>query len=75
MEDDAVLDALDELVRALESNAQRIGATIERARTIRRQREAGLSYSEIESGPQRPLIVELTRESPNYYEQPTIPMQ
>jgi Homeodomain-like domain-containing protein len=63
VDNDEVLDALDELVRALEANADRIGATIERANTIRRQREEGLSYRDIESGQRRPLIVEMTRDN------------
>jgi len=61
--DDPVLDALDGLVRALRHNQARIEATIARAERIREQREAGLSYREIESGETRPLIVELTRDN------------
>jgi hypothetical protein len=60
---DPVLDALDELVRALRENASRIEATIERAEQIQRQRDEGLSYREIESGDDRPLIVEMTRDN------------
>jgi len=60
---DTVLEALDGLVRALRANQSRIEATIARAERIREQREAGLSYREIESGEQRPLIVELTRDN------------
>jgi DNA-directed RNA polymerase specialized sigma24 family protein len=60
---DPVLDALDGLVRALRENATRIDATIARAERIRDQRGEGLSYSEIESGEERPLIVELTRDN------------
>jgi len=60
---DPVLEALDGLVRALRANQSRIEATIARAERIREQREAGLSYREIESGEQRPLIVELTRDN------------
>lgn len=61
--DDPVLEALDGLVRALRANADRVEAAIARAEHIREQREAGLSYREIESGVQRPLIVELTRDN------------
>jgi hypothetical protein len=61
--DDPVLDALDGLVRALQHNAARIEATIARAEQIREQRLAGRSYQEIESGDQRPLIVEMTRDN------------
>jgi DNA-directed RNA polymerase specialized sigma24 family protein len=60
---DPVLDALDGLVRALRENATRIDATIARAERIRDQRGEGLSYGEIESGEERPLIVELTRDN------------
>jgi len=60
---DPVLEALDGLVRALRNNRARIEATLARAERIREQREAGLSYREIESGEQRPLIVELTRDN------------
>ena len=60
---DPVLDALDGLVRALRENQSRIEATIARAERIREQRGEGLSYREIESGVQRPLIVELTRDN------------
>jgi DNA-directed RNA polymerase specialized sigma24 family protein len=61
--EDPVLDALEGLVRALRNNAARIEATIARAERIREQREAGLSYRDIESGVDRPLIVELTRDN------------
>jgi DNA-binding CsgD family transcriptional regulator len=60
---DPVLDALDGLVRALRDNQSRIEATIARAERIREQRDEGLSYREIESGVDRPLIVELTRDN------------
>jgi len=60
---DPVLEALDGLVRALRQNQSRIEATIARAERIREQREAGMSYREIESGEGRPLIVELTRDN------------
>src|SRR5438105_2122437 len=61
--DDPVLEALDGLVRALRHNAARIEATIARADQIREQRQAGRTYQEIESGEQRPLIVEMTRDN------------
>jgi hypothetical protein len=60
---DPVLEALEGLVRALRDNQARIEATIARAERIREQREVGLSYREIESGVERPLIVELTRDN------------
>jgi hypothetical protein len=61
--DDEVLDALDDLVRALEANRDRIDATIERAATMRQEREQGRSYREIESGVTGPLVVEMTRDN------------
>ncbi|MBV8980305.1 MAG: hypothetical protein JO086_05335 [Acidimicrobiia bacterium] len=61
--DDPVLEALEGLVRALRENAARIDATIARAEQIREQRLQGLTYREIESGEQRPLIVEMTRDN------------
>ena len=60
---DPVLDALEGLVRALRENQSRIESTIARAERIREQRAEGLSYREIESGVDRPLIVELTRDN------------
>ncbi|MBV8302742.1 MAG: helix-turn-helix domain-containing protein [Acidimicrobiia bacterium] len=63
MANDPVLEALAGLVRALRNNRARIEATLARAERIREQREAGLSYREIESDEQRPLIVELTRDN------------
>jgi DNA-binding CsgD family transcriptional regulator len=57
------LEALEGLVRALRNNQARIEATIARAERIREQRDEGLSYREIESGVERPLIVELTRDN------------
>ena len=61
--DDPALDALEGLVRALRANSARIEATITRAERIREQREAGMRYRDIESGEERPLIVELTRDN------------
>jgi len=61
--DDPVLEALEGLVLALRANAERIEATIARAERIREQREAGMRYRDIESGVERPLIVELTRDN------------
>ena len=61
--EDPVLDALEDLVRALEANRERIDATIERAAAMRRLRQEGRSYREIETGVTGPLIVELTRDN------------
>jgi DNA-binding CsgD family transcriptional regulator len=60
---DPVLEALADLVAALEANMDRARASIERAETIRRERVAGRLYREIESGQERPLIVEMTRDN------------
>jgi hypothetical protein len=60
---DPVLEALDDLLDALEANAARIRATIERAATMRRMRHEGHSYREIESGQTDPLVVALTRDN------------
>jgi hypothetical protein len=60
---DEVLDALDELVVALEENSRRNKEMIARARRIQRLRGRGLAYSEIVEGQPRPLIVELLTEN------------
>ena len=61
--DDPVLDALDDLVRALEGNTARINQMLERADEIRRMRREGLPYREVVPATARPLIVELTRQN------------
>ena len=63
VETDPVLEALDDLLGALEANAARIRATVERAGTMRRLRDEGRSYREIESSEQGPGVVELTRDN------------
>jgi hypothetical protein len=60
---DPVLEALDELVRALRENGARIDDTIARAEQMRTERAMGRSYREIEGRQRRPLIVEMTRDS------------
>ena len=60
---DEVLDALDELVVALEENSRRNKEMISRARRIQRLRDLGLPYSEIVQGQPKPLIVELLTEN------------
>jgi transcriptional regulator with XRE-family HTH domain len=60
---DEVLDALDDLVIALEENSRRNKEMISRARRIQRLRARGLSYCEIVEGQPRPLIVELLTET------------
>lgn len=56
---DAVLAALDELVRVLKETMELNRAAIRRASVIRRLRKRGLSYSEIIPREERPLIIEL----------------
>lgn len=62
-ESDEVLDALGELVSALEANSRRNKEMIARAKRIQRLRGVGLPYSEIVAGQPRPLIVELLTEN------------
>lgn len=61
--DDPVLDALDDLVQALEGNAARIRQMMERAEEIRRMRRMGRPYRDVVPASARPLIVELTRQN------------
>ena len=58
-----MLDALNDLVIALEENSRRNKQMIARARRIQRLRDRGLPYSEIVEGQPRPLIVELLTEN------------
>lgn len=60
---DEVLEALEDLVFALEENSRRNKEMIFRARRIQRLRGRGLAYSEIVEGQPRPLIVELLTEN------------
>ena len=53
-----VLDALDDLVTALRENSLRNERVIQRAEEIRKQRAAGIPWSQIASTENRPLIVE-----------------
>ena len=62
-ESDEVLDALDDLLVALEDNQRRNREMIVRAKRIQRLRQRGLPYSEIVQGQPRPLIVELLTEN------------
>lgn len=62
-ERDPVLDALDALAAALEENIDGHRRAIARAGEIRRARAQGQSYRDIVTSEERPLIVELTRES------------
>jgi hypothetical protein len=62
VDSDEVLDALDELVVALEATAKRVDAALERARTVLGQRRAGASYHEIVVGTADRLLVELLSE-------------
>lgn len=56
---DGALDSLSELIEILSANETRIEQILERARYLRTLREAGLDWSKIVEGEQRPLIVEL----------------
>ena len=58
--DQDLLEALDDLVVALQENTVRNGEAIARAEEIKRDRAAGKAWSEIVNGSgDRPLIVEL----------------
>jgi len=57
--DDEVLEALSELLQALDENARAAGLIRERAEVIRARRLEGRSYMDIVDGESRPLIVEL----------------
>ena len=56
---DDVLDALDDLARVLEENNERNARAIERVRLIRELRAHGLTYREIVTAEERPLVVEM----------------
>ncbi len=56
---DSALDALDELCAAVRESVAAAALILERAETIRGQRAAGLSYTEIVPVEAKPLIVEL----------------
>ena len=62
-DDDAVLDAIDQLIDAFREVHATFDVVVERADHIRQQRDAQLSYRDIVPGEQRPLIVELATES------------
>jgi hypothetical protein len=63
--DDAVLDAIDNLVAVLDAICQQKTKIGRRAALIRRRRAAGVSYSVIVPEEIPPLIVERARESLN----------
>jgi len=63
MTDDQLLASLERLEAALEANGRRAEQMNARIADIRRQRDAGRSYSEIVSEEHRPLVVELLTES------------
>lgn len=56
---DEVLDALAAFVAVLESNRERTELAMEKARALRERRAEGMTYREIVSSEERPLIVEL----------------
>lgn len=57
--DEPVLQALDELIEAIEENTRRNRRVLARARRIKQQRAKGKPWREIVSDEERPLIVEL----------------
>lgn len=59
--EDEVLAALESLEGALRKNMENAKLMHARARSIRRARERGLSYRDIVSDAERPLIVEMLR--------------
>ena len=56
---DHVVEALDQLVDALQRNNDRIQHAVTKAASLRRRREAGGSWNEILSAEERPLVIEL----------------
>ena len=60
---DEVLEALNDLEVALRKNMENAKLMHSRARSIRRARERGLSYRDIVSDADRPLIVEMLRDN------------
>ncbi|HWD55720.1 MAG TPA: hypothetical protein VG346_11380 [Acidimicrobiales bacterium] len=57
--DDAVLDALETVVKGLIENSARIELALERAEQIRRQRLSGWTYAQIVEESTGPLMVEI----------------
>jgi hypothetical protein len=64
-EADEVLAALEALCQGLQENTARNELALKRAKEIRQLRAQGRSYSEIVTGKNGPLIVEMTRENLN----------
>ncbi len=62
---DEVLDALDDLIDAIELNSANNKAILSRAKVIKRERGRGRPYSEIASAEKRPLIVEMITDNLN----------
>lgn len=60
---DPVIEALDELVYALERNIEANRTAMEQARTIKDLREQGLDYREIADETGSPLVVQLVTEN------------
>lgn len=60
---DEVLEALGEVIAALERNAERVATMKERAEMIRMERGTGASYRTIVENEDGPLIVEMLREN------------
>lgn len=60
---DEVLEALDELVAALQANSEGNRIALERAALIRRERMAGKRYTEMVSAQSSPLIVDVLNQN------------
>lgn len=58
-----MLDALDDLVVALKHSVEDTKAMLRRAETLRRARNRGAGYRDVVTAEQRPLIVEMLRDS------------
>ena len=56
---DHVVDALDQLVGALQRNNERIERAVTKADVLRARRESGESWNDIVDDEERPLIIEL----------------
>ncbi len=63
MKSDDVIDALEGLERAIESNIERAGRIKTRIAEIRAAREDGLGYGEIVRAEERPLVVQMVTQS------------
>lgn len=60
---DTVLEALERLQEVIEANSARNRAVIDRMLRVRQLRAEGLSYSEIVTAEEKPLIVEMATDN------------